>query len=127
MTLFLLESYFDFYYAMEIKEKFSNISRKICEGCNVNSLSQNGHTCIDLSIRERLELYFEDIVRAVDEQELLLKWDNSVQHLRDTIEYHMYKLNLFCRDWREADMKTASWKCKMIRMTLQLIQLETRF
>lgn len=126
MAVSLLESYFDFFYAMAIKEKLKEVLIRPCDGCLLNSLSQTDHICVNRPNRETIEIYFDDILKQIDEQEILFKWESSVHHIRDTELVHMYKLKIFCLDWRECDMKTSSWKRRMIQLTLQLMRIDKR-
>lgn len=128
MDVCLLESYFDFFYAKAILEKMSGVFSKNCIGCVTNSLSQMDHSCLTLTKTEQLKLYFEDILLKVDENEILRNWEHSISHLEEdySIISGLYRLKLYCRDWRETDMKSAAWKSKMIRMTMQLFRLQHR-
>lgn len=123
----LLQSYFDFFYAKEISLKMYSVFKKKCFGCQHSCLSQLDHSCISLTNEQQLELYFEDVLIEVDESDILLKWNESASALDVSSELiDMYKLKLYCRDWRETDMKTLQWKRKMTKMTVQLLQLEQR-
>lgn len=125
----LMESYFDFIYSKAIALEMRNVVKKLCEGCHSGNLSQTKHACLTLSDGELLELYFEEIVKAVDENTILQQWEESVKCIDNISEelIYMYKLKLFCKDWRETDMKTERWRQTMIKRTLQILQLETRF
>ena len=124
----LLESYLDFFYAQEIRTKMYSVSKKKCYGCQNSCLSQLNHSCLALTNRQQLELYFEDILLNVDEFDILSKWEQAVSILDAPSEVvEMYKLKLYCKDWRQADMKTPQWKTKMIQTTVQLLLLERCF
>lgn len=124
----LLQSYFDFVYAKEISLKMYSVFRKKCVGCQHSRLSQLDHTCLKLTEKQQLELYFEDVLREIDESNILLKWSETVSSLDvPSALLDMYKLKIYCRDWRETDMKTNAWRHKMIRLVIQLILLENRF
>ena len=124
----LLNSYFDFYYAKEIGLKMNSVFKEKCFGCQCCSLSQLDHSCVTLTKAQLLELYFEDVLREVDEEVILSNWLASASALDVSSELvDMFKLKLFCKDWRETDMKTPAWKTKMINMTIQILLLETRF
>lgn len=128
MEVSLLDSYFDFFYAKEILKKMADVLLKKCVGCVTNSLSQVDHSCLTLTKSEQLKLYFEDILLEVDENEILRNWESSTSLLEDVHEtVGLYRLKLYCRDWRESDMKSMAWRNKMINLTIQLLQLENRF
>lgn len=124
----ILESYVDFFYAREILDVMNDIFKKKCDGCANGYLSQRDHTCI-LSSREQLDLYFDDVLRELDETSIIVKWYDAVC-LIDYIPsalVDMYKLKLDCCDWRETSMKSLAWKKNIIQMTITILHLETRF
>lgn len=124
----LLQSYFDFFYAKEICERIHSVFKKRCYGCQHSCLSQTNHTCLTLSNKQLLELYFDDVLSVIDECDILMRWEASVSGLDVSPElFEMYKLKMYCKDWRETDMKTSKWKTKMINMTVQLLKLGNRF
>ena len=125
----LMDSYFDFLYAKAISIKSCSVFEKMCEGCENGYLSQRCHTCLSLSKRERLELYFDEILKDIDEEDVLIQWTEAVNCLDDISSelIYMYKLKLSCKDWRETDMKTQCWKTRMIKMVNQIWLLERSF
>ena len=84
------------------------------------------NTCLNLTKKEWLHRCFEDILYDVDENEILQRWEESVSVCEEKELVAMYRLKLYCRDWRETDMKTSAWKSKMMRMTSQLMHLQER-
>ena len=98
-----------------------------CERCCSGHLSQTKHLCL-LSDEELLEVYFWEIVSCVDENDVLRQWEECV-NCTDIPEelVKFYKLKLYCKDWRDTDMKTSQWKDKMVKMCQQIEQLEKRF
>ena len=124
----LLESYFDFFYAKEIIGNMYATYRKNCHGCKNAYLSQNDHTCLNITDKEQLVLYFEDILIDVDESNVLKNWNEAVSILEDlpTEVIEMYKLNIYCPEWRENEMKNLCWKNRIIKLTLKLLTLERR-
>ena len=124
----LLDSYLDFFYAEEILQRLPEVVHKMCEGCLQDSLSQTDHTCINMTKREQLSLYFEDILGVINEEDILLKWRASASTVDNVSSEYlaMYELKLNCQAWRET-MKTTSWKYRMIKTILQLINLERCF
>lgn len=124
----LLQSYFDFFYAKEIGDNMFSVFRKKCFGCHNSRLSQMDHTCVTLTTDQQLELYFEDVLMEVDESDILAKWNEAASVLDVSSQLiEMFKLKIYCKDWREADMKTLEWRTKIINMTIQLLRIERRF
>lgn len=128
MEVSLLESFFNFFYAREILDNMNGVLSKKCAGCLTNSLSQQDHPCLSLSKTEQLKLYFEDILLEVDENVILRNWESSISLLKEEFAgiLGLFRLKIYCRDWRETDMKSRAWKSKMVRMTMQLLRLEHR-
>lgn len=123
----LLESYFDCFYAKEISSKMNSVFKTKCFGCQNSCLSQTDHTCINLTREQQLKLYFEDVLREVDESDILMKWKEAASALDVSSELlEMYKLKIYCIDFRDSDMKSFMWRNKMIKMTIQVLLLETR-
>ena len=124
----LLDSYFDFVYAEEIKSVLHDVCIKNCGGCTINSLSQLDRTCL-LTMKEQLQLYWDYILHEINEEGVIEKWYGMVYTMKfiPLVVVDFYKLKLECRDWRETNMKTETWKKRMINMTLTLIHLEARF
>ena len=123
----LLQSYFDFFYAKEIKMKMRSVFKAKCEGCKNSRLSQTEHACLSLSNEQQLVLHFDDVLLDMDENEILLRWQDAVSVLdmsSDVIE--MFKLKIHCKDWRQTDMKTVEWRSNMINMTVRLVAIERR-
>lgn len=122
----LLEAYFEFYYAREIMNKMYAVFKKNCFGCQQGRLSQLDHACLTLTEYEQLELNLEDILLEVNELEILLNWESVVSVMGDISPevVNMYKLKIYCRDWRETEMKTLAWKTKMYELTCELIRLK---
>lgn len=125
----LLDSYFDFFYAKAITSSMYSVFKKMCFGCKKGYLSQMDHSCLSLSDREQLELYFDDIIKVIDEDEILIKWNEAVSCMADISPalIAMYKLKIDCKDWRTADMKNQSWKSKTIKMVFQILRLDKQF
>ena len=104
MTVTLLDSYFDFFYAKAIMDNLNDVIKKKCYGCVTNKLSQTDHTCWNLTKKDWLHRCFEDILYEVDENEILQRWEDSVNVCKEKELVAMYRLKLYCRDWRETDM-----------------------
>ena len=123
MDAFLLESYFDFYYAKSIKDMLTVFKQKSF-GCLHDSLSQTDQTCSTFSRKEKLELYFDEVLQHLDENEILRQWEETVSSFANADFVNLYKF--YCRDWRETDMRCATWKSKMVKLVFELLQLENR-
>ena len=69
---------------------------------------------------------FDNILLEVNEMNVLRHWDTAVSVMQDISPevVYMYKLKIYCRDWREADMKTLAWRAKMYSLTCELIRLK---
>ena len=121
----LLNAYLDFFYAKEILRILPDVIQQKCEGCQLDSLSQTDHTCQDLTKRQQLTVYLEDILPLIDEQDILSKWKAAASILDEVSPEYiaMFELKLRCVDWRTT-MKTLAWKERMIRMAVQLSCLE---
>ena len=125
----LLESYFDFLYAKTICSAAHEVLTRMCDGCRCWNLSQRNHTCLSVSKFERIEIYFHDILDTINEEEILNQWTEAVQGLQDvpTGFKYLFRLKIGCKDWRETQMKTHTWKVRMLKMVKSLIFLERYF
>ena len=124
----LLKSYYDFYYAKEIGRRMYPVFKRKCSGCQHSRLSQLDHTCLTLSDKQQLELYFEDVILEVDENQILSKWIEAASIIdvpSGLIE--TMKIKLFDMDSHRTYKKTLQWKTRMIRMVVQVVLLEKRF
>lgn len=122
----LLDSYLDYFYAKEILYRLPIVMKQTCEGCLWESLSQTDHVCVSLSKRQQLSLFFEDILRVIDEQDILLKWREAVTTLESPEYIALYELKFNCKDWRDI-MKTSEWKYRLIKLSSQLLCLDKYF
>lgn len=94
---------------------------------NVSDVLQMDHSCLTLSKTDQLKLFFEDILLVVDEHDILSNWERSTSLLESVDEIvGLFRLKIYCRDWRETDMQSLIWKSKIIRMTEQLLCLDNR-
>lgn len=124
----LLQSYFDFFYAKEIRDKMRPVFKAKCLGCQNAFLSQTDHDCLTLTDEQQLNLYFDDVLLDVDETDILQRWRDAISVLDTSSELiDMFKLKIYYKDWRETDMKTLQWRNKMINMTVRLLAIEKRF
>lgn len=124
----IMNSYFDFLYAKAICQELPAVLKHICEGCVHGKLSQTKHDCMTLTQLEQLEYAFDDIVKVIDENSILMKWEESVACIDIPKEVlALYRLKVYCKDWRETDMKTPQWRQRMISLSSQILELENRF
>ena len=70
----LLESYLDVLYAKEIVNQLPGVMKQKCGGCRRESLSQTDHMCVKLNKTEQISCCLDDILKVIDEQDILLKW-----------------------------------------------------
>lgn len=124
----LMDSYLDFFYAKEILRHLPKVIQQKCEGCQLDSLSQTDHTCLDLTKRQQLSRYLDEILQVIDEQDILFKWKSAVSILEDVSPGYiaMFELKIRCIDCRET-MKTEAWKYRMVKLADQLLRLERCF
>ena len=125
----LLDSYFEFFYAKEIIDVMTDVFKKKCDGCKDGALSQLNHQCLMLSTKEQLELYWDYVLREINEIRVIEKWYGTV-YMLDSVPIEvidLYKSKLDCRDWRDTDMKMGSWKNRLIKMAISIMKLEKRF
>ena len=101
----------------------------MCDGCRSFDLSQRNHTCLLVSKLERIEIYFQDILNTINEDEILNEWTEAVEGLREihTGLKYLLRLRLGCKDWRETQMKTETWKSRMLKTVKTLVLLERHF
>lgn len=125
----LLQSYFDFMYSKEISTAMRAVFVQMCSGCFNGCLSQSEHSCLTLTDKEQLELYFDEIVSCVDEENVLLKWSEAVSGLTGISSsiIEMFKLKIGCKDWRATAMKNNAWKRRMVNMVLRVKNYERLF
>ena len=122
----LLESYLDFFYAKEILNQLPEVIRQRCGGCQRESLSQIGHIYVTINTIEQISCCFEDILKIINEQDILLKWRDAAVVLVSSEYLAIYQLKLNSVDWRET-MKTFVWKRRVIKLCKQLLSLEKYF
>ena len=105
-----------------------SVFKKKCFGCEQSRLSQLDHTCITLTNKQQLELYFEDILLEVDESNILMKWREAATAVLGVSEelLEISKQKIYSKEWHETVMKTLHWKTKMIQMTVHVLLLEDR-
>lgn len=125
----LLDSYFEHIYARALIDLFPVTLKECCYGCITDHGSQVHHQCVMLSTEEQIQFCFEDTLKKVDEQDLLIKWCDACTKLECVSPeiLAMYKLKIYCADWRAGDMKSESWKENMRGRMYQIIQLERLF
>ena len=90
----LLDSYFDCLYAKEIISVMTSVFKKKCDGCKNAAISQLDYQCLMLTTKEQLELYWDCILREINEICVIEKWYGSV-YMMDSVPIEvidLYKL-----------------------------------
>ena len=118
----------DFCYAKDAYGKIGTVADSKCYGCKVDHPSQRQHDCIMLEPEQKLDNNFEEIILAIDEERVLRKWERQVTAMDIPLAIvDLYKLKVFCEDWRETTYKSEVWASKMYTTLHRLIELERRF
>lgn len=127
-TVRVLEDQFNIFYANAIIAMIDVIAHKHCDGCLTSHLSQTHHSCITLSINEKLEKLFPMTIHSVNENEILCQWEKSIESMNiDVNVFETYKKNLTSSKWRETHLKTSLWENKIFNMVKRMLFLEFRF
>lgn len=132
-SVMIMNSYFDFIYAKALYEIKGVTMKKSCYGCEINHPSQTQHDCLmnyaeydDDDDAYRLDLYFEDMLKVVNEQDIIQSWDDIVRVSNISHEIiDLHKMVISSKDFLEV-MKTEQWKNKMKKMILTISRLEKR-
>lgn len=136
-SVILMNSYFDFIYARALCEvKGSVIRKKRCHGCEINHPSQRHHDCLwgnendnvddDDDDEHNLDMYFNDMLEAVNEKAILLSWEDIVRISNISTEViDLHKMVISSKDFLNI-MKTELWRRKMKRMVLTITRLDKR-
>ena len=125
--IMLMDSYFDFLYARALYNCLAPTVKQNCYGCEVDHPSQLQHYCLMYDVEEHIYMYFDDMMAAVDEDNILLSWSEIVDTLDVPPELlAMHKLKIYDKDWL-ATMKTDQWKTKHRKMLLSITRIERRF
>lgn len=78
-SVMLMNSYFDFIYAKVLLGVKYTVIQKDCYGCLIDHPSQTQHDCIMSDFirddEEAIDIYFENMLNEVDEQKILLTWE----------------------------------------------------
>lgn len=105
-------SYIDIYYAEAILQLLPNITQRHCDGCVTKSLSQRHHTCLGMTFKQRLALYFNDILTLLNDNDVVAKCQNAMPTMSDV------KL--------ESPIQSEGWKDSMLKKCMQLYHLQQR-
>lgn len=125
----LLRAQFEYFYARALLELLPDSLKKSCNGCVTKNANRLYHQCVMLTTKEQIDFCFEDLLKQVDEQAVLFEWNTictKVEHVHPGV-LALYKLKLYCDDWRAADMKTESWKSMMRERMEELVKVDTIF
>lgn len=119
-----LEFYYEIIYARQIMSIMASVIKRKCVGCTNGYLSQRNHSCLNLTIHDQLNINFKDIVREVNECDILKTWSDAVSAMNvSTLLVDRCKETLTDHQHRHTD----TWKKRLINMTIRLYQLEHRF
>ena len=124
ISVSLLHSYLDFFYAQEIFDKMQSMFKKKCFGCQNDCLSQRDHVCISLSTGQQLELYMQDILSDLDDNIVLAKLSNALGCFDVSLETH--KRQTIVTEYRERKMTSFEWKNKINTTITRLVFLNAR-
>ena len=130
-SVMLMNSYFDFIYAKALFEVKGVAVRKNCFGCQTDHPSQTQHDCLkDVDEYDddeyRLDFYFEDMLQAVDEQDILHSWEDIIKMSNISPEViEMYKRVISSKDFLDI-MKTKQWQNKMKKVVMTITRRENR-
>ena len=113
-------------YAGALKKHLFEVARKMCYGCQEEHLSQTRHSCITLTVEQKLRQYFLQTLIELDEREIIRRWKATIgdtdcpaclSQIRSVDDFV----------WRETRLKTNRWMKKMFQMVYKMIYLERRF
>ena len=122
-----MDATLDLCYALHAFGKIGEVAVSKCDGCKVDHPSQIRHDCIMLELEEKLDQYFNAIFDSIDEDEVFNKWEQEVTAMNIPSEIvTMYKLKVFCSDYRETLHKSEGWKTKLHADIRRLIRWESR-
>ena len=57
-------------YAKSMIARYSDISKEHCEGCGYNAPSQRHHDCILISLKDRIEILFDELIKRANEEDI---------------------------------------------------------
>ena len=82
-----------------------------------------------LSREQTIRHFFEDKLKKVNEEDVLLEWDQAVNQLENIPSdlLSAYKLNIFSDEWCYSAMKTHRWKEKILNVVIRLKNLQKYF
>ena len=50
--------------------RYSDISKEHCEGCGYDAPSQRHHDCILISLKDRTEILFDELIKRANEEDI---------------------------------------------------------
>ena len=121
----LMESVLKFEYAKALIAGVPSVQRFNCTGCQCKS---QDHQCLLLSIEEKLQHWFPDLLAFIDEAHVIQEI-SAICSAFDFIDKTMledFSSKLWDDDWRMA-MKTEKWKAALLETAIRLTRLESRF
>ena len=57
-------------YAKSVIARYSDISKEYCEGCGYNAPSQRHHDYILISLKDRIEILFDELIKRANEEDI---------------------------------------------------------
>ena len=122
----ILDSTLDLCFALQAFELIDKVANSECDGCKVGHPSQLRHNCLMLNLEEKLEQYFNAIFDAIDVDEVFAKWEQEVLAKNIPLELvALYKLNVFCSDYKQTLYKSEAWKDKLYKDIRRMIPSES--
>lgn len=114
-----MKSYFGLMYAKAIYDQLDSVVKQQYYGCEVDHPSQVQHN-IMLETKEHTDMYFDQLLSSVSENEIYLSCCEIMEALCTCPElFALQKLKLCDDEWLTT-MKTDAWKSKMRRMVLKI-------
>ena len=113
----------DILYAKALLDSSDDVIKEPCSGCHIKHPSQTGHSCLMLKRKELMFLYFDLILAKVDDNAIILDWDEEVSKSSVSPELVVqYKEQVLFEHF-----KTEKWKKYTLKMVNRLSKLESRF
>ena len=120
-----MEPVLKFEYAKGLIASVASIQRFNCTGCQCKSPD---HQCLSLSMEEKLQLWFEDLLAFIDEGPVIQEigvFCSAFEFIDQTL-LQEFTSKLLDDDWR-LQMKTDKWKESLLKTAIRITRLESRF
>ena len=118
-----IESYYKLAYALAVRNKLNDVVRKFCYGCEESLPNRENHTCS--STNDQLLVYFDIILKEVDEDKIFQSWLN-IMNCNNNIPPDLILVQINKRTSKDylSEMKTSAWKKEIKQLAHVLIQVE---